>query len=536
MIAGLALLLLLPAARAHGGEDHAAPAAVLTVAGGARAAASSDALDAVVELPGGTATLWLADHRTSAPVSDATATATLSGPTPLELSFADGHSPGRLVSDAATPAAGDYAGALIVTRATGADLLAVTGLHVGAPEAPGAAESPPRAALGAAALLLVALGYILGRARGAGTAAVLLLGLAARRGSAHGGEDHAAEAAAPTGGDLALPMATQFRVGLRTAVLAREPFVTGTPAVARLVARPGAGATLRAPVAGVLRAPEGGFPEPGAVVHAGQLLARIDEQSNGADRAAVADVRRQSADALAEARRAVALAEQDAALLNDPAAGWSERERLERARAVDVARAALVAAEAAAADLTRGVEVRAPVSGRIGVTLARPGDGVTEGDALFRVVDSQGLWAEAQVPERLAGLVTPGAAATVIPAAGGPLSAVVLDAGAEVDPATGTFPVTLSFDGGAALRPGMSATAWLPTAASREALVAPGAAVLSHAGESFAFVKLGPERFALRPLTLGGRSGTGWEVLDGLAPGERVVVAGAPTLRALAGR
>ncbi len=66
--------------------------------------------------------------------------------------------------------------------------------------------------------------------------------------------------------------------------------------------------------------------------------------------------------------------------------------------------------------------------------------------------------------------------------------------------------------------------------------VVPEVAVIASGGESLVFVKLAPEYFAARAVHLGARAGDQREILDGLAPGERVVVHGTETLRSLAGR
>ena len=115
--------------------------------------------------------------------------------------------------------------------------------------------------------------------------------------------------------------------------------------------------------------------------------------------------------------------------------------------------------------------------------------------------------------------------------------AVVLDAGQEVDPATGSFTVTLAVESaGADLLPGMSGTAWLGAGDARQAVLLPDSAVVESAGIYLGFVKVGPEAFETRTLKLGSRSDLAWEVLDGVRAGERVVTDGTYALRSLAGR
>jgi cobalt-zinc-cadmium efflux system membrane fusion protein len=532
----------------HGGEDHGAPAAAAVTVGAdsTTVSASSSAFEAVLRVPHvpagapTTATLLLADWATSAPIEGAQATLTLSGPGEVNLAFAS-PSPGRLAAPASFPADGDYAGALVVQAPSATDLLAINGLHVGVAAPPATAGKTGAALSAALAFAIGGIGYLLGRLRGAAAAAALLFGLVGARGVlAHGGESHAAPAAGGNSGDLTMRLESQFLVGLRTARLVHEPFRAEVPVLGRFVTRPGGSATLRAPVAGELVAPPAGFPAPGTLVRAGQILGSIREQVGSAERADVAQGRQQAATTLAEARARVALAERDAAAVGSLGAGLSDRERLERAQSLTAARAALEAAERSVASIGDGtVPVRAPVDGRLGATLARPGDQLAPGDEIFRVVDASGLWMEANLPERLAPGVRAGVPARVFATSlpRDPLLGLVLDAGQEADPETGSLTITLAVEAeGRPLRPGMSATAWLGQGDARDALVVPDAAVLDSNGATIAFVKVAPERFELRDVRLGARSGQAWEVVEGLKAGERVVVEGTYSLRSLAGR
>ncbi len=576
----LTCALLVGDATAHGGEDHAAPAAsVATEDGTTGSVASSSAqFEAVLRVhhgaPGSPVAtkLLLADFATSEPIADATSSLALQGPASVTMAFSPASpvaSAGIYIGSATFPAAGEYAGALIIATASGSDVIPITGLLVGAtaPAATlGAGMKVARAlagvgVLGIGGFLAVALGYAIGRRRGVGAAAMLVAAMfAAREGLAHGGEGHTAPAApagepgnaprpagaAYPGGALAsgalhLPMESQFLIGMRTARLMHDTFQERVPALGKFVARAGGSATLRSPVAGELGAPTAGFPSPGSAVHAGQVLGVVRELVGSADRASLAESRQQAATAVAEAKKAVALAERDVAQLARLSEGISERERLERQQSAYVARTTLSEAEAALAAMAEGsgVVIRAPVAGRVGSALARPGDQVQAGDALFRVVDASGLWMEARVPERFAAGITAGSVASVLSTAwpGVPLPAVILDAGQEADPATGTLTVTLAVDAlGHDLHPGMSGTAWLGRGPTRDALVVPDAAVIDSNGIPIGFVKVGPEQFEMRELRLGARSGDEWSVIAGLGVGERVVLDGTYTLRSLAGR
>ncbi|MFZ5475452.1 MAG: efflux RND transporter periplasmic adaptor subunit, partial [Myxococcota bacterium] len=362
----------------------------------------------------------------------------------------------------------------------------------------------------------------------------------AQRVHAHGGEDHGPPAPPPAaGGALTMRMESQFLLEVRTSPVVRDVFTEQVEALGRFLARPGATATLRAPVSGLLRAPGGGFPSPGQDVRAGEVLALVTETAPAGERAALAQTEADVHVRLAEARGALALAERDAARAAELGDAISERERLARQQAVVAAREGVRQAELAAAVFGSRAEVRAPLHGRLAHSEARPGDHVEAGDPLFRVVGGEALWVEVEVPESRAVAVRPGAAAKVAsPALPGRLyDAVVLDAGQEVDPLTGHVTLTMAVStADADLRPGMSATAFVDAGATRDAVVVPDAAVVESAGETLVFVKTGPEAFAMRPVRLGARAGDRWEVEGGLSPGERVVVAGTYAFRSLAGR
>ncbi len=557
MILLMILLPLASPARAHGGEDHGAPAAAAVVSpDGLRAPLSSASLDAVLVLPPApaavaqSARLLVADAATGAPVSLTSAALSLSGPAQAAATFsgAGGIHSGVIL----LPAPGDYAGSLVLEAAGQTDLLAVTGVRLspidppaGAPDGASTRRAGIAAAAGLAlAALAFAAGFGLGRSgrwRGAGGAAILgLAGLTASRVAAHGGEDHGAPATTAPASTLSLPMESQFLLGLRTVRVYAAPFQPATLGLGALTAAPGGAATLRAPVAGTISAVDrqaGGWPLPGSLVRAGQVLALIRESPSGVDRAALGMQRADAGTRLAEARAALRLAERDAAQLTILGKALSAREILEWQNAVEVARVAVREAERLAGG-ERSLTVTAPLSGRLSPGAARPGDQVSAGDELFHIVSDRALWVRARVPESKAGPITAGGTASVtLPALPGrSFPAVVLDGGVESDPETGTVTVTLALEPDGALRPGLSATAWIVTGATEDVITVPDDAVVESDGIMLVFVKTGPERFEARAVTLGARSGAIWEVHAGLQPGDRVVVSGTYALKSLAGR
>jgi RND family efflux transporter MFP subunit len=548
-------LLLSGLAFGHGGEDHGAPAApTAALASGARIPTWSSEFEAVLVLPEEAepgeeldATLLLADWGTSAPIGEGQVKLQLDGPAALQLEVSPSQRAGVWPFHVTFPAAGEYSGGLTVLTADRADMLGLPAFpieaHVHGPAGFGWGTLVGGAAGGMTLGLLIGLGVR--RFRRPLAASGLVLGmLLAQQVFAHGGEDHSAPTAptaARSGGDLQLKLDSQFLLEVRTARAVQRPFAEHVRALGTTIAPPGGSAELHAPVTGVLSIPEAGLLTPGAVVTAGQTLATIAESLGGADRSSVVDARTAAQVRLAQARSALALAERDvqqAASLGNVLSG---KDKLARQQALEVAREELKQAQIGAQSLSgsgSSVVIKAPISGRIASMLARPGDVVSPGDVLYRIVGEGDLWVQVSAPVLLAGRLTTGAPAVIESDArpGERFTATVLDPGLEADPGTGTVTITLVLDGSAGLIPGMPVTASIASGAERQALTVPDGAVVDSGGESLVFVKTGPETFQARTVRVGGRSDDQREILAGLEPGARVVTQGTYTLRSLAGR
>ena len=105
-----------------------------------------------------------------------------------------------------------------------------------------------------------------------------------------------------------------------------------------------------------------------------------------------------------------------------------------------------------------------------------------------------------------------------------------------LDESTRTARARVEIDNGAGrLRPGMFATAIVALSgpSTDAVLVVPEAAIQRVRGEPTAFVEESAGTYAVRPLTLGAHAGERVEVTAGLEEGERVVVAGAFTLKSV---
>ena len=488
---------------------------------------------------------------TSAPVVAGEATLRLNGPAEVALTLSATGRPGVYTAESRPPI-GHYAGSLTAQAGGQAALWAIEELDVHEDHG---AEDPAhlhdehdllarsQGKLVIALITGLLIGFGLGRRRGAALAALVAAGLSlmSPRLWAHGGEDHGEGGADPlVQHALSLPIESQLLLGLRTAIAEWGPVGDTVRAYGALVSAPGGGATLRAPVAGVLSGPDGGAMTPGQQVRAGAVLGRLVETSAVADRASAAEGQARLKLNVAEANAALALAERDAARALGLADTLSEREQQVRLQRVQLAKLAVTEAERALAQASQGAQLRAPFDAVISQVIARPGEQVQAGDEIVRLVSPGVVWAEVYVAEATSRALRPGAQAEArLAAGGGRVGAVVLDLGQEVNPRTGLVRVTLALTPDAdadALRPGAALTAYLIAGDDEEGVYAPAEALFEAEGRSFLFVKTGPEAFVLREVHVGRRAAETVEVHEGLRPGERVVTVAVGSLRGVAGR
>ena len=273
---------------------------------------------------------------------------------------------------------------------------------------------------------------------------------------------------------------------------------------------------------------------PGDTVRPGQALVELASLSAGQARGALGE---------AQARRQLALQ----ALTRKR--GLAD-ERIVPRREVQEAEAEFQAAEATLASARATLaSLRIPEGdaegGRFaltsplgGVVLERSvvrGQLVEAGRTLFKVGDLSRLWVVAHASERDAVRVAVGATARVtIPALPGEsFQASVTHVGAQVDAASRTIPVRLTLaNRGGALRPGMSATVFLPVGGGDSLLAVPVAALQRLHDAWCVFVPKGKGVFEVRTVGRGRDLGGEVEIVSGARAGEVVVVEGAFLLKA----
>lgn len=179
------------------------------------------------------------------------------------------------------------------------------------------------------------------------------------------------------------------------------------------------------------------------------------------------------------------------------------------------------------------VTFRSPIDGHVVVKDVVEGDGVAADTPVLRIVDHRALWLDAQVFEQRLGAIRLGQPATARLDADPtrPIAGSVFFIHPHVDPATRTAMVRIDVPNPQlALRPGMFATVEIDADVASDAVLVPREAVIDTGTRQLAFVALPGGRFAARTLRLGaagqGPDGPAFAVLDGLAPGDEVVVSG----------
>lgn len=329
----------------------------------------------------------------------------------------------------------------------------------------------------------------------------------------------------------------QWTNGFATAPVREAEIRTSLRVPATVHPLPGGEAIVAAPAAGRFAADV--LLPIGARVRAGQALGRLEPRlAAGADRATLeAEV--------AEARAAV-----EGARVEQTRAERLLAERAVPARRVEDAGRATVVAEArlraAEARLTQRDEtlrtgggaaagnsfaLLAPIAGRLAEVMATLGASYDEGAPLFRIVRTDRVELEVQVPAANVALARRAdGVALEIPGVPTPLQLEphhVHDSGV-IDAASRALAVQMEIDNpGEQLLVGLAGTAVLYTRERRRVPAVPSAAVLMEAGRPYVFVQLGGEQFVRRFIEIASRDGDIVGVTSGVSPGERVVTRGA---------
>ena len=176
------------------------------------------------------------------------------------------------------------------------------------------------------------------------------------------------------------------------------------------------------------------------------------------------------------------------------------------------------------------IPVRAVQAGTVIARNVTPGTVASLGQEAFIISNLTTVWVTASVNEKDLALVRVGERAGITSQA---LDTQVLSGrvgmlGDTIDPVTRTVPVRIVVPNPhTRLRPGMFATAMIDEAATRTAIFAATDALQDINGNQVVFVTADGTHFRTQTVKLGTRSAGKVEILDGLHPGDHVVVNGA---------
>lgn len=358
----------------------------------------------------------------------------------------------------------------------------------------------------------------------------------------HGSPD-AASAAGVAGDDGAVSFLKeqQWALDFATAPAEMRSVADSLVIAAEIAPRTGGRAEVTTPVAGRLAEELPPLPI-GSLVAQGETLAEVIPHSgHGEDRPALELE-------VAEARSALELNRAARARVDRlvEAGAVPERRQLEARVAEETAEARLHAAEAhlAQLDATRTGQgegardvrfvLRAPIAGVVAFSEATPGASVEAAARLFQLVAVDRVHVVGSVPEAALPRIADLAGAELdVPGLGAPLPLDRLVAvGRVLDPVARTVPITYELrDPDRRIAIGQAVELRLFLSAATETVTVPESAVVNDAGQPVIFVQVGGESFERRAVTLGNREGGAVQVMGDVAPGERIVVRGAPLIR-----
>ncbi|TAH50480.1 MAG: efflux RND transporter periplasmic adaptor subunit [Betaproteobacteria bacterium] len=195
-------------------------------------------------------------------------------------------------------------------------------------------------------------------------------------------------------------------------------------------------------------------------------------------------------------------------------------------RLADATRARLRNLEVAGQTAARQT-FHAPANGIVLEKAAVQGARFMPGEALFRIGDLSRVWVLADIYERDLARLRVGQTASVTFDAfpGRRFEARVGYLYPTLDTATRSTRVRLELDNrDGALRPGMYAQVELAVGGAQPVTTVPDSAVIDDGRRQVVLLALGDGRFRPQPVRLGARGGDFVEVVDGVKPGERVVV------------
>lgn len=347
---------------------------------------------------------------------------------------------------------------------------------------------------------------------------------------------HAEKAATPEG--ITVFKEQQWRLRLQTGLVSNQVVTQSVRLLGKVTPKPGSMAVVSAPTAGrVLTAGGGKIALPGQRVKAGEPLLMLEPVFSES----TARLLEAEAEAI-RAKAAFEMAERNLQRTRQLAASEakSPRELQEAEFAFAQAKGAFDAATALQSTYKKivpgdgpstnlkQIELRAPIDGIITDASPNLGKVVSAQQPLFTIANSEEVWIEAQVPERVLAHLGNSPEGTLNDGTG--LKFVFR--GMQIDEASRSAPVAFSLsNSNKGLLTGQMVEVQARTLTSTNTIGIPESAIVEEDGKPIAFVQLGGETFEKRHLEIGIRGGGVAQIISGLKEGERVVVEGAYAVR-----
>jgi membrane fusion protein, heavy metal efflux system len=535
------------ALRAHEGHDHADQAAPAPASSrSARAEARSDNFELVAVARGQELAIYLDRFDDNEPVEEAVIEVEApAGAVKAEARPGDAYrvtgpwltKPGQ-VDLIVTVTAGEMTDILPVSLS----LPETTAIAVEGKE-PAEPATGSRKDVGNRPLLIVggvaALSFLMGlasasrpRARTTNVLALLSLAWVLFAGTpawAHEGEDHSQAAPIvlretgnlaqrlPEGG-IFVPKPTQRIFAVRTIQTSESRHRRSVELPGRVIPDPNGSGLVQAAVGGRLSAPPGGFPQLGAIVSAGTVLAYVTPPLQAID---VSDMRQRQG----ELDQQIAIVQRRLTRYETlaPAEAIS-RAQLEETR---LELQGLKERRNALDRSTRNPEpLVAPVSGVVADANAVAGQMAQPDSIVFQIVDPARLWVEALSFERISAAPEASAKSST----GQDLRLVYRGSGYA--DRNQSVPVHFSIEGSSAgLRPGQFVTVLVATDQEKKGIAIPRSSVVrSSNGQMVVFEHSTAEMFEARPVRVEPLDGDRVLVSSGLGAGKRIVTQGAELL------
>ena len=184
--------------------------------------------------------------------------------------------------------------------------------------------------------------------------------------------------------------------------------------------------------------------------------------------------------------------------------------------------------------LADDVPILAPAAGYVIEKDVTPGRTVERARDTFVLADLAKVWMLASIrAEDLAALRTGQMTSVTLPGdAAFHASGRITNLGQRFDSETRQMQIRIELNNpNNRLRPEMLAVAEIPSGAARPRITAPSDAIQQINGQDVVFVKTSADRFVVRPVRTGETSGGRARVLEGVKPGEQIVVHGSFALK-----